>query len=163
MTSCRERSRCELSARKEQREYEHFWEPLLDSAIICAAHKVEHYEIAGYGTVSSWACFERAQPADRNLRTGRSCAQGKRRRITGLGERAASRANQFLRKRINSTTSVSEVRRVPLTAVRAGARLVKNKPPEHGQKRSAVPILSERPAQAIALNEPIGRVFNKLP
>jgi len=30
-------------------------EPLMDSAIICAAQKVEHYEIAGYGTVSSWA------------------------------------------------------------------------------------------------------------
>lgn len=30
-------------------------EPLLDSAIICAAQKVEHYEIAGYGTLSSWA------------------------------------------------------------------------------------------------------------
>jgi ferritin-like metal-binding protein YciE len=29
--------------------------PLMDSAIICAAQKVEHYEIAGYGTVSSWA------------------------------------------------------------------------------------------------------------
>jgi ferritin-like metal-binding protein YciE len=30
-------------------------EPLLDSAIICAAQKVEHYEIAGYGTLISWA------------------------------------------------------------------------------------------------------------
>src|SRR5713101_5397154 len=30
-------------------------EPLLDSAIICAAQKVEHYEIAGYGTLKSWA------------------------------------------------------------------------------------------------------------
>jgi ferritin-like metal-binding protein YciE len=30
-------------------------EPLMDSAIICAAQKVEHYEIAGYGTVSAWA------------------------------------------------------------------------------------------------------------
>ncbi len=29
--------------------------PLLDSAIICAAQKVEHYEIAGYGTLSAWA------------------------------------------------------------------------------------------------------------
>ncbi len=29
--------------------------PLTDSAIICAAQKVEHYEIAGYGTVSAWA------------------------------------------------------------------------------------------------------------
>lgn len=28
---------------------------LMDSAIICAAQKVEHYEIAGYGTVSAWA------------------------------------------------------------------------------------------------------------
>ncbi len=28
---------------------------LADSAIICAAQKVEHYEIAGYGTVSAWA------------------------------------------------------------------------------------------------------------
>lgn len=34
---------------------EDFSEPLLDSAIICAAQKVEHYEIAGYGTVSAWA------------------------------------------------------------------------------------------------------------
>jgi ferritin-like metal-binding protein YciE len=30
-------------------------EPLLDSALICAAQKVEHYEIAGYGTVKAWA------------------------------------------------------------------------------------------------------------
>ena len=30
-------------------------EPLLDSAIICAAQKVEHYEIAGYGTLIAWA------------------------------------------------------------------------------------------------------------
>jgi ferritin-like metal-binding protein YciE len=30
-------------------------EPLADSAIICAAQKVEHYEIAGYGTLSAWA------------------------------------------------------------------------------------------------------------
>ncbi len=30
-------------------------ETLTDSAIICAAQKVEHYEIAGYGTLSAWA------------------------------------------------------------------------------------------------------------
>ena len=29
--------------------------PLLDSAIILAAQKVEHYEIAGYGTLATWA------------------------------------------------------------------------------------------------------------
>ena len=34
---------------------EDFSENLLDSAIICAAQKVEHYEIAGYGTLSAWA------------------------------------------------------------------------------------------------------------
>src|SRR5437016_6428931 len=34
---------------------EDFDEPLLDSAIICAAQKVEHYEIAAYGTLSAWA------------------------------------------------------------------------------------------------------------
>lgn len=28
---------------------------LLDSAIICAAQKVEHYEMSGYGTLSAWA------------------------------------------------------------------------------------------------------------
>ncbi len=28
---------------------------LIDSAMICAAQKVEHYEISGYGTVASWA------------------------------------------------------------------------------------------------------------
>jgi len=28
---------------------------LLDSGMICAAQKVEHYEIAGYGTVAAWA------------------------------------------------------------------------------------------------------------
>jgi ferritin-like metal-binding protein YciE len=27
----------------------------MDSAIIAAAQKVEHYEIAGYGTLSAWA------------------------------------------------------------------------------------------------------------
>jgi len=30
-------------------------EPLVDSVIICCAQKVEHYEIAGYGTLSAWA------------------------------------------------------------------------------------------------------------
>src|SRR4051812_26921454 len=30
-------------------------EELLDSAIICSAQKVEHYEIAGYGTLCAWA------------------------------------------------------------------------------------------------------------
>jgi ferritin-like metal-binding protein YciE len=30
-------------------------EALTDSAIICVAQKVEHYEIAGYGTLSAWA------------------------------------------------------------------------------------------------------------
>ena len=30
-------------------------EPLADSAIICSAQKVEHYEIAGYGTLIAWA------------------------------------------------------------------------------------------------------------
>jgi ferritin-like metal-binding protein YciE len=34
---------------------EEMTEPLTDSAIICAAQKVEHYEIAGYGTLSAWA------------------------------------------------------------------------------------------------------------
>lgn len=34
---------------------EDFSDPLMDSAIISAAQKVEHYEIAGYGTLSSWA------------------------------------------------------------------------------------------------------------
>ena len=39
----------------EETAGEDFSENLLDSAIICAAQKVEHYEIAGYGTLSSWA------------------------------------------------------------------------------------------------------------
>jgi ferritin-like metal-binding protein YciE len=30
-------------------------EPMLDSAMIGAAQKVEHYEIAGYGTLCAWA------------------------------------------------------------------------------------------------------------
>jgi len=30
-------------------------EELQDSAVICAAQKVEHYEIAGYGTMCAWA------------------------------------------------------------------------------------------------------------
>src|SRR5260370_22603882 len=30
-------------------------EPLSDLAMICAAQKVEHYEIAGYGTLKAWA------------------------------------------------------------------------------------------------------------
>lgn len=34
---------------------ENLSDPLMDSAIIAVAQKVEHYEIAGYGTVSAWA------------------------------------------------------------------------------------------------------------
>jgi len=30
-------------------------EPACDAALICAAQKVEHYEIASYGTLSTWA------------------------------------------------------------------------------------------------------------
>ena len=28
---------------------------MLDAALICAAQKVEHYEIASYGTICTWA------------------------------------------------------------------------------------------------------------
>ena len=38
-----------------ERMEEDLADPLLDSAIIGAAQKVEHYEIAGYGTVKAWA------------------------------------------------------------------------------------------------------------
>jgi ferritin-like metal-binding protein YciE len=44
-----------LVAEAQQALEEEMPEPLLDSAIICAAQKVEHYEIAGYGTVTAWA------------------------------------------------------------------------------------------------------------
>ncbi len=44
-----------LISEGQQTVQEDFSEPLLDSAIICAAQKVEHYEIAGYGTVCAWA------------------------------------------------------------------------------------------------------------
>ena len=44
-----------LIAEGQEAMEEDFSEPLLDSAIICAAQKVEHYEIAGYGTVTAWA------------------------------------------------------------------------------------------------------------
>ena len=30
-------------------------EELMDSALICAAQKVEHYEMAGYGTLCAWS------------------------------------------------------------------------------------------------------------
>jgi len=44
-----------LIAEGSETMQEDFSEPLLDSAIICAAQKVEHYEIAGYGTVAAWS------------------------------------------------------------------------------------------------------------
>jgi ferritin-like metal-binding protein YciE len=53
---------------------EDFSEPLLDSAIICAAQKVEHYEIAGYGTLIAWASSIGLE-ADSNRR-GNSCRDG---------------------------------------------------------------------------------------
>ncbi len=34
---------------------EHSGSPMLDAALICAAQKVEHYEIASYGTICTWA------------------------------------------------------------------------------------------------------------
>jgi ferritin-like metal-binding protein YciE len=34
---------------------EHSESPMLDAALICAAQKVEHYEIASYGTICTWA------------------------------------------------------------------------------------------------------------
>ncbi len=39
----------------KERMEEDLEEALMDSAIIGAAQKVEHYEIAGYGTVKAWA------------------------------------------------------------------------------------------------------------
>jgi ferritin-like metal-binding protein YciE len=39
----------------DQAAQEDMPEPMTDSGIICAAQKVEHYEISGYGTLSSWA------------------------------------------------------------------------------------------------------------
>ncbi len=44
-----------LISEAQETMQEDFSEPLLDSAIICAAQKVEHYEIAGYGTLCAWA------------------------------------------------------------------------------------------------------------
>jgi ferritin-like metal-binding protein YciE len=43
-----------ISEGKETME-EDYSDALMDSAIICAAQKVEHYEIAGYGTLVAWA------------------------------------------------------------------------------------------------------------
>jgi ferritin-like metal-binding protein YciE len=40
---------------KETMEEDGLSDGLMDSAIIAAAQKVEHYEIAGYGTLSAWA------------------------------------------------------------------------------------------------------------
>jgi ferritin-like metal-binding protein YciE len=40
---------------KETMEEDDLSDGLMDSAIIAAAQKVEHYEIAGYGTLSAWA------------------------------------------------------------------------------------------------------------
>ena len=34
---------------------EHSESSMLDAALICAAQKVEHYEIASYGTICTWA------------------------------------------------------------------------------------------------------------
>src|SRR3954454_18591165 len=34
---------------------EHSESPMLDAGLICAAQKVEHYEIASYGTICTWA------------------------------------------------------------------------------------------------------------
>ena len=34
---------------------EHAESPVLDAALICSAQKVEHYEIASYGTICTWA------------------------------------------------------------------------------------------------------------
>jgi ferritin-like metal-binding protein YciE len=44
-----------LVAEAQQALEEEMPDSLMDSAIICAAQKVEHYEIAGYGTVAAWA------------------------------------------------------------------------------------------------------------
>jgi ferritin-like metal-binding protein YciE len=34
---------------------EHAESPMMDAALICAAQKIEHYEIATYGTICTWA------------------------------------------------------------------------------------------------------------
>jgi ferritin-like metal-binding protein YciE len=34
---------------------EHSESPMLDAALICAAQKIEHYEIASYGTICTWS------------------------------------------------------------------------------------------------------------
>jgi ferritin-like metal-binding protein YciE len=44
-----------LISEAQERIHENSEGALADSAMICAAQKVEHYEIAGYGTLKAWA------------------------------------------------------------------------------------------------------------
>ena len=44
-----------LIAEGKQQMDEHSESSMLDAALICAAQKVEHYEIASYGTICTWA------------------------------------------------------------------------------------------------------------
>jgi ferritin-like metal-binding protein YciE len=44
-----------LVAEAKERMEEHSESSMLDAALICAAQKVEHYEIASYGTICTWA------------------------------------------------------------------------------------------------------------
>ena len=61
-------------------------EALLDSAIICAAQKVEHYEIAGYGSVSAWSralgLYEVAELLEETLNEERAADE----KLTEVGE-----------------------------------------------------------------------------
>jgi len=60
--------------------------PALDAGLIAAAQKVEHYEIASYGTVATWAEQLGHQEAARLLRETLEEEKQTDRKLTGLAE-----------------------------------------------------------------------------
>jgi len=69
-------------------------DPLHDSAIIYAAQKVEHYEMAGYGTLSAWArslgMEDVARLLDATLQEEKKADE----KLTGVGEELLSETSR---------------------------------------------------------------------
>jgi ferritin-like metal-binding protein YciE len=94
---------------------EDFDEPTMDASLIAAAQKVEHYEIASYGTVAAWAEAMGHTQAARLLKQTLSEEEATDEKLTslatsGINEQAASEAHGEEAEEEEETATVGAVR-----------------------------------------------------
>lgn len=79
-----------LLAEGQEMMQENKGSPALDAALIAAAQKVEHYEIATYGTLCAWAERMGQQEAVELLRQNESEEEAADEKLTGIAESLAN-------------------------------------------------------------------------